>query len=231
MSLPSLLPWEWRRRRLAKTAPAGPLRDFYATPFAALRADWRTLEYLALDLETTGTDPRTEEIVSAGWVVLRGQAIDLATATRRMLRTSKAMPERSAVIHAITDDEAGGGEPPCRVLEEVLGALAGRVLIAHYAPTERGFLDAACRRCFGGGLLVPTVDTLALGHRSALRQGREPVKGDLRLAALRARYNLPAYASHDALVDALAAAELFLALAAEQEGGAALPLKRLLAPE
>ncbi len=231
MSLQSLLPWEWRQRRLARTAPAGPLRRFYEAPFPAARADWRSLEYLALDLETTGTDARTEQIVSAGWVVLRGPSIDLSTATRRLVRPSKAMPEASAVIHAITDDEAAAGEPPCRVIEELLGELEGRVLVAHYAPTERGFLDAACRSCFGGGLLVPTVDTLALGHRAAVRRGRDPARGGLRLAALRARYNLPAYASHDALVDAMAAAELFLALAAEMQGGAVLPLKALLTPD
>jgi len=231
VNLLSLLPWDLRRRRLARSVPAGPMRRFYEAPFANPRADWRALEYLALDLETTGTEPRSEEIVSAGWVVLRGPAIDLSTATHRLVRTSKAMPERSAVIHAITDDEAGAGEPLHAVLEELLGDLQGRVLIAHYAATERGFLDAACRRCFGGVLLVPTVDTLALAHRSCVRQGREPVRGGLRLAALRERYNLPAYASHDALVDAIAAAELFLAQMEELAGAGPAPLKAFLAPE
>jgi len=231
VNLSSLLPWDLRRRRLARSVPAGPLRRFYEVPFAAPRADWRSLEYLALDLETTGTDPRTEEIVSAGWVVLRGPSIDLSTATRRLVRTSKAMPERSAVIHAITDDEAGAGESPSAVLDDLLGALQGRVLIAHYAATERGFIDAACRRCYGAGLLVPTVDTLALAHRSCVRQGREPVRGELRLAALRERYNLPAYASHDALVDAIAAAELFLAQMEELAGAGPVPLKAFLGPD
>jgi DNA polymerase-3 subunit epsilon len=227
--LRDLLPREWRRRRLASTVPDGPLRRYYEVPFPAVRSDWRALEYVALDLETTGSDPRAEEIVSFGWVLLRGASIDLSTATRRLVRTSKSMPERSAVIHAITDDEAGAGEPPCAVLEELLGVLAGRVLVAHSATTECGFVDAACRRCFGGGLLVPTVDTLQLAHRSSVRQGREPARGDLRLAALRDRYNLPTYASHDALIDAIAAAELFLAQIEELAGAGPLPLRAVLA--
>lgn len=231
MNLSSLLPWDLRRRRLARSVADGPLRRFYEVPFASPRADWRSLEYLALDLETTGTDPRAEEIVSAGWVVLRGTSIDLSTATRRLVRTSKAMPERSAVIHSITDDEALAGESLLAVLEDLLGQLQGRVLIAHYAATEFGFVDAACRRCFGAGLLVPTVDTLTLAHRSCVRQGREPVRGDLRLGALRERYNLPAYASHDALVDAVAAAELFLAQMEELAGAGPVPLRAFLAPQ
>jgi DNA polymerase-3 subunit epsilon len=108
--------------------------------------------------------------------------------------------------------------------------LAGRVLIAHYAATEQGFVDAACRHCFGGGLLVQTVDTLYLARRSCERQQREPAPGDLRLTALRDRYNLPKYAAHDALVDAIAAAELFLAQVEELSDREALPLKTLLAP-
>jgi DNA polymerase-3 subunit epsilon len=231
VKLHRLLPREWHRRRLARTVPAGPLRRFYDVAFPPAQARWRELEFVALDLETTGRDPRTEEIVSAGWVLLRGGVIDLATATRRLVRPSKAMPEGSAVIHAITDDEAVAGESPCAVIADLLDVLAGRVLIAHYAATERGFVDAACRRCFGGGLIVPTVDTLQLGHRSFVRQGREPGRGDLRLAALRQRYNLPQYASHDALIDAMAAAELFLAQVEELSDTGAVPLRAVLAPD
>lgn len=231
MNLQSLLPRELRRRRLARTVPAGPLRRFYESPFPRGRACWRDVEYVALDLETTGTDPRSEEIVSAGWVLLRGATIDLSTATVRLVRPSKAMPERSAVIHAITDDEAMAGEDPCVVLADLLAVLAGRVLIAHYAPAERGFVDAACRRCFGGGLLVPTVDTLQLAQRSFARRGYEPVRGDLRLAALRERYNLPRHAAHDALGDALATAELFLAQAEELSDAGNAPLDAMLAPD
>lgn len=229
MSLRALLPRDWRRRRLARTVPEGPLRHYYAVPFPAGRASWREIEYVALDLETTGTDPRVEEIVSIGWVVLRGPAIDLSTATRRLVRPSKPMPERSAVIHAITDDEAGRGEAVCAVLAELLDVLAGRVLVAHYAATERDFVDAACRRCFGAGLVVPTVDTLQLARRRQLRRGEVPARGDLRLAALRGSYNLPTYTSHDALVDALAAAELFVAQAETMSDPAAAPLEDLLA--
>jgi DNA polymerase-3 subunit epsilon len=228
VSLRDLLPREWRRRRLARTVAAGALRDFYAVPFPSGRSGWRDLEYVALDLETTGTDPRSEEIVSFGWVLLRGASIELSTATRRIVRPTKAMPETSAVIHAITDDEAERGEPACAVLQDLLGVLAGRVLVAHYAPTERDFVDAACRRCFGHGLLVPIVDTLALAQRRALRQGQVPARGELRLAALRARYNLPTYGSHDALVDAIAAAELFLAQAEEMSGPQPVRLRQLL---
>jgi DNA polymerase-3 subunit epsilon len=187
------------------------------------------VEFLALDLETTGRDPRTEQIVSAGWVVLSHASIDLGTATRRLVRTSKAMPERSAVVHAITDDEAAAGEPLAAVLADLLEALAGRVLIAHYAKTELGFVDAACRSCFGVGLATPTVDTLEIAREELARRGQPPVKGQLRLAALRDFHSLPPHAMHDALSDAVATAELFLAQMEALDSGGPVMLKTILA--
>ncbi len=229
MTLDSLLPIDFRRRRRARSAPPGPLRAYYGQPIPSGACDWRKVEFLALDLETTGSDPVVDEIVSAGWVQVRGGAIDLGTATRRMVRTSGPMPEASAVIHAITDDEAAQGEPLGAVLADILGALGGRVLVAHYARAELGFLDAACRRCLGASLLTPVVDTLQLARRSYSRTGRAPVRGELRLDALRMQYNLPGHQMHDALSDAIATAELFLAQVAALSAAGPLALRALLA--
>jgi DNA polymerase-3 subunit epsilon len=51
------------------------------------------------------------------------------------------------------------------------------------------------------------------------------------LRAAGARAGLPAYASHDALVDAIAAAELFLAQMEELAGAGPAPLRAFLAPQ
>jgi DNA polymerase-3 subunit epsilon len=228
VKLGSLLPINFRRRRHARSAPPGPLRTYYAQPLPSGACDWRQVEFLALDLETTGSDPAADEIVSAGWVQISGGAIDLGTATRRMVRPSGPMPEASAVIHAITDDEAAQGEPLGAVLADILGALGGRVLVAHYARAELGFLDAACRRCLGAGLLTPVVDTLQLARRRYSRAGQTPARGEFRLDALRMQYNLPRHQMHDALSDAIATAELFLAQAAALSAAGPLALRALI---
>jgi len=230
VSLTTLLPLRWRRRRLARRVPAGPLRDFLESPLPPRTADWRSVEFMVLDFETTGTDPRRDEIVSAGWVLVQGGAVQLGSAQRRMVRPSQAIPERSAVIHAVTDDEAAQGEELCRVLADLLADLAGRVLVAHYAPAELGFLQAACRRCLGGAPVAAVVDTVQLGRRTHLQRGQETVRGALRLDALREELNLPRHVMHDALGDAVATAELFLAQMAQLGDGAAVPLKSILTP-
>jgi DNA polymerase-3 subunit epsilon len=217
----ALLSPDFRRRRLLARAPAGPLRDFLAVPPPAADCRCDAVPWLALDLETTGGDPARDEIVSFGWVAVDGARIDLATARRRIVRLAGAMTPDSATVHRITDDEAAAGVPLADALGELLAALAGRVLIAHHARTELGFVAAACRRVYGGDIVMPAVDTLAIAGRRLSRAGQPP-PGSLRLGALRRQHGLPRYPAHDALSDALSAAELLLALMAGPERPPAL---------
>lgn len=74
-----------------------------------------------------------------------------------------------------------------------------------------GFIREGLRRVYGAELPLLAIDTLQL-ERSRLLRGQEVIKeGSLRLGASRGRYGLPVYHAHNALTDALACAELFLA--------------------
>jgi len=73
-----------------------------------------------------------------------------------------------------------------------------------------------CRQRFGSALLVPVVDTLTLEERRQRRHHHLENNSSLRLSDLRDAYNLPRYSAHDCLVDAIATAELLLAIASRQ---------------
>ena len=219
---------EFRRRWYLRRVPPGPLRDYLAAPFPDPATDYRKVEFLAIDLETTGLDSKKDHILSFGYLTLPGDHLDLASARHRLVRTKQAIPEASAVIHQITDDQAATGAPLEEVLAEFLIALKGKVLLAHHSLIEETFIDLACRRLFGGPLLAPIVDTQAIALRYFQRRQIPFKGGDLRLYALGARYNLPRYGAHNALSDALAAGELFLAQAAYRDAGQGVPLREFL---
>ncbi len=75
---------------------------------------------------------------------------------------------------------------------------------------------------------MPTVDTLLLEEAILRRKDAPIMPGDLRLQACRERYNLPNYPAHNALVDALATAELLQAQAQHRSGGKHFPLRNFL---
>lgn len=135
---------------------------------------------------------------------------------------------QSAVLHHITDDMVAAGLRMDEVLTETLAALKGRILLAHYASIEEQFLSRACEKHFGAPLVAPVIDTLAL-HSRLLSQGfDDEARGDqLRLWNARQRYGLPTYGAHEALTDALACAELFLAQVSELSVRAPQTLKSL----
>jgi DNA polymerase-3 subunit epsilon len=75
---------------------------------------------------------------------------------------------------------------------------------------------------------MPAVDTL-LQEQALLQRKNLPIKpGDLGLQACRDHYNLPPYPAHNALLDALATAELLLAMVKHRSGGRDFPLRQLL---
>ena len=204
-----------RRARALRSAPPGPVRDHLAVPLPDPDTPLETLRLLAVDIETTGLDPRRDRVLSIGFVPVDGGSVVLGGAGRAVVRDDTGVGQ-SATVHGLTDDELATGIPLADAVTVLLRALAGRVLLAHYARIETSFLSAACERSWGAGMPCAVVDTFELERRAvAPRWGSEPEKGALRLWTARERRGLPVYRAHEALTDALACAELYLALRAE----------------
>jgi len=218
-----------RRRWVLRKSPAGPLRDYLEAPFPKSSMDYREVALLAVDIETTGLDPKRDAILSVGCAEVQHNRIDLGSACHRLVRTARAIPEGSAVVNWITDDQAAQGKCLEVVLAELLERLAGKVLIVHHATMEKGFLGNACRRIYGVGLPLLIIDTQALAKRIYERRHIPYEGSDLSLHALGVGYNLPRYRAHNALSDALATAELFLAQASYRDHGKGVPLRDFLA--
>ncbi|HXW09199.1 MAG TPA: exonuclease domain-containing protein [Steroidobacteraceae bacterium] len=212
----------WQRVRLARARRASrlPLQqrllEQALLPAAGARVD--DLELVALDFETTGLDVQRDHVVAAGWVrIVRGRIV-LASARELHVRTAR--PEgvgQSAAIHGILDSDLDSAVEPRALVEALLPDLHGRVIVAHAAAIERGFLARLLRDL--GGVPVPNVflDTMTIEQR-LLQAGGVQVRerqADLSLDACRRRRGLPAHAQHSAASDALACAELLLAQLAE----------------
>lgn len=206
-----------RRRRSPGHYPDGPLRELAAAPPPDDSTPLSEVELLALDVETTGLDPRTDHLLALGWVPVVGRQVVLAQARELRVRPPGDVDVGdSATFHGLTDDVVSDAAPLADVLPRLLAALHGRVLLAHHAPIEVDFLAAATLATYGSRPPLTAVDTMALQHR-LLADVHGEVSGSLRLDAARRTYGLPRYSAHHALTDAIAAGELVLAQIAELE--------------
>lgn len=194
------------------------LRAYYRAGCIAADTPLEDAPLVALDVETTGLDPREHAIVSLGLVPLNLQRIRCAEARYWVVKPTSELSAESVTFHHITHSDIRHAPRLANILDELLEALAGKVVVAHYRKIERNFLDQALRQHLGEGLTFPIIDTMELEARLHPKRsiswwdrlrGRRPLS--IRLADSRQRYGLPLYSAHHALTDALACGELLQA--------------------
>lgn len=168
------------------------------------------IEFLVADLEMSSLDKNEGEIISIGWVVIKRGKIQLASAEHHLLKAEKTVGQ-SATIHNLRDCELQQGKNIEDVMQRFLQIAAGKILVFHHAPLDIAYLNKASIELYSSPLLLPIIDTLAIEKQKLMHQQEHIKTGELRLAECRSRYNLPAYPAHNALMDALSAAELLIA--------------------
>lgn len=208
--------YAWLRARrwyLGHKGLAEPLNSLLSSPLPGPSTPFEDVELVALDIETTGLDAASADMLSVGWVLLRGGRVALSTAQMFIVRPSHGVGD-SASVHGLTDTVVGAGFDWETVLDEIVEVLKGRVLLVHHAGLDKALLDRMCQRRFNTRLHVPVADTLELERRIRQRKHHLEQDAPLRLSSLRDAYHLPRYAAHDCLVDAIATAELLIAMVA-----------------
>ena len=221
--------WRTELRRLPykKRVAGTPLIDCWHHDSDTAACDWRETSFIVCDAEMSSLDPATGELLSLGWVIIRDAGIALSYSEHHLCK-ARASVGQSAEFHQIRDCDLSNAETDAQILERFLSACAGRTLVLHHDNADMAFLNALCKREYNAPLLLSYIDTMER-ERSKLQRRNIPIKdGDLRLHACRKRYNLPAYAQHNALVDAMATAELLLAQIQHASAGHKLTLGDLL---
>jgi DNA polymerase-3 subunit epsilon len=197
-----------------------------------LSGDWRSQEWLALDIESNGLSCGPEGILSIAWVPLSEGSMQLAQAEYHVVRADTQL-NQSVIHHELTQSDLAEGEPLEAILHRLAEVLVGRIMVAHHAKLDWGLLSAASQWLDIPLQPLAIVDTLMLERRSAQGRYRQEqmggdVTGAFTLPACRARHGLPARIGHHALEDAIACGELFLAQAWKLANGKPLSAQELV---
>jgi DNA polymerase-3 subunit epsilon len=179
---------------------------------------WDLPVYWALDLETGGLDARHDPVISVGMVPVRAGVIHLGESFSTLVRPDPGRPIRpeSVRAHQLLAGDLRKSPPLKAVLMEVDRRLEGGVLLVHNKGIDLPFLKEGHGRVglsWKKPTVVDTVDLIvkAASRRRFLRPEGEQMPS-LNLSEARRVHGLPAYSAHDALIDAVATAELFLVL-------------------
>lgn len=163
--------------------------------------------FVTVDIETTGCRPGTSSVIEIGAARIEAGTITGHFCT--LVCPTEPIPPAVEHLTGITDDMVAGAISIGEAMSAFREFAAGAVLIAHNHRFDMSFLDYEAEREWGAPFPRPVLDTLCLARRLQPDIDRHNLR-DLAL-----RYGIPTVPNHRALPDALATAEIFLAMLPE----------------
>ena len=168
-------------------------------------------EVVVLDTETTGMDPRKDEILSIGAVKVRQNRILLSDAFEAWLKPERRISEESIKIHGIRRIDIEHGEPPERVIPRLLDFIGNRPVAGYYIRFDQRMLSAYTRRLLGIDLPNELIELSEMYYRRYRKHSPHEFV-DLKFDTIMKALDLPALGKHDALNDAVMSALIYLKL-------------------
>ncbi|MEA2331684.1 MAG: polymerase subunit epsilon [Thermoleophilaceae bacterium] len=181
------------------------------------RTPWRSARFVAVDVETTGLDPRRDEVLSFAAVPVERGRILARAAVGGLVHPDASPPASSIEIHGLREADLAAAPPAHEAFAALVAALEGRIPVAHAASIERGFLRPRLR-ALGFRLPRRIIDTAVLWRLLCIRRG-DGDPGWCALSEVAAALGLPSHRPHVAEGDALTTAQAFLVLATHLESG------------
>ena len=177
-------------------------------------------DYVLLDLETTGLDPRSDSIIEIGAVRVRDFEVtdQFSSLVRPPVPISPFITSLTGISNEMVADAPDIGT----VLPAFMDFVGSSLVMGHNVNFDVNFLYENCLRLFGCGFRNDFVDTLRLSRKLF------PAERHHRLCDMEARFHLHNTNAHRALSDVILTKECYDAMRhhMEENGICAEELRR-----
>lgn len=165
--------------------------------------------WVVLDTETTGLDPDTHSLLAIGGVAVDDAGIRAADSFEVVVRHVGRIDAANVIVHGLGRETIDAGVAPELALDALRQWTNGAPCIAFHAEFDRRVLDRAASLAGVSRLAGPWLDLAPL---AALLYPNVPRTGGGALDDWLSALQIACVARHNAAGDALASAELLLAL-------------------
>ena len=183
----------------------------------------RTGELVSLDCETTGFDYLADDVISIAAIKVRGSRIVTSEAFQAVVRPGAPMEASAIKIHQLREQDVARGRTIREVLPDFLRFIGSRPLVGYWIAFDVRMLNKYLFSMLNVHLSNRLIDVSELYYERKYATASPGTRVDLRYASILADLKLPALPQHDAFVDAVGAAEIYLVLDDLRKRGVWLP--------
>lgn len=171
-----------------------------------------TDEVVSVDCETTGLNPRKDDIVSIGAVKIKGSRILTSQSFYVKVKPRAELAANSIKIHQIRNSDVADEGPIRSELPAFLRFIGNRPLIGYWISFDVRMLNKEIFKMLNITLQNPTIDVCDMYYERKYGNAPPGTKINLRFAAILEDLQLPPLQAHDALNDAISAAQMYVVL-------------------
>ena len=119
-------------------------------------------EFVVFDIETTGLNSHTNEIIEIGAVKIKaGRIVDRYS---QLINPGRPIPYHITEITSITDEQVANEPKIDEVIGKFVDFIGDAVLVAHNAPFDMGFIKRDIKKYLNINLQCSVIDTLQMAR-------------------------------------------------------------------
>lgn len=168
-------------------------------------------EYVVFDTETTGLNPKVDDILSIGAVKIKNNKLLLNERFYTIVKPERDINEDIIKIHGLRKKDLENGIPIYEAIDRFVKYIGSRPVVGYYLEFDIEMINKYFKKISGITLPNKQIEVSALYYDykiGLIPQGFV----DLRFDSIIKDLNIPSFGKHDALNDAIMTGLVFLSL-------------------
>jgi DNA polymerase-3 subunit epsilon len=196
----------FRRSPVLSAEELSAIAAYQALPGPPSAQALQDARFVVLDVETSGLNPYRDRLLSIGAIAVHNGTIHVRDAFEAVLRQDIASDHQNILVHGIDGTTQLSGRDARAVLLDFIGYAGNAPVVGYHVDFDRITIERAVQRMFGLELLNDWVDLARIVPALFPDQASRGNGLDYWLS----EFSIENFARHDAMADALAAAQLLL---------------------
>ncbi len=168
-------------------------------------------EFICFDCETTGLNPKSDDIISIGAVLIKDNTIVSSKKFVKLVKPTTKLQEDAIKVHFIREIDLENADDIDSVIYEFLEFIGNRPLVGYFLEFDVAMINKYLKPKLGITLPNKTYEVSAIYHDYKIEKIPQS-NVDLRFDTIMEDLNIPFMGKHDSYNDALMTSLMFIKL-------------------